>query len=260
MNRELRFLLDGVRQWRVWMFWGWLDVVRAHRRSSLGPLWITLSLLLNIATVGVIFSFLWKKELSEYIPYFTSGMIVWALFNGALEASFLIYVNRALSYLRSARISPSLYILSGGVEAIIVFTYNLLAYILIAFIFPPQIGAVLLLIFPALLFYLINMYWSSLLLGLICLRYRDMVPILKSLMRIAFFLTPVFWQKEMLDRWQFLVDFNPFYHFIAILREPLLGHAPPMMSWWVVLGVTAVGLTISLLAHRKLAHRLPFWC
>ena len=43
-----------------------------------------------------------------------------------------------------------------------------------------------------------------------------------------------------------LAQFNPLYHLIAIVRDPLLGKAPALSQWVVVLVITVVGWTLTI--------------
>ena len=65
-----------------------------------------------------------------------------------------------------------------------------------------------------------------LLLGAFCARFRDIGPIVGSVMQIAFFLTPVIWQPEQLGPSRWMLPLNPFFALLEIVRAPLLGTVP----------------------------------
>jgi lipopolysaccharide transport system permease protein len=50
-----------------------------------------------------------------------------------------------------------------------------------------------------------------------------------------FYATPIIWGSEMLPRkiGEIILDFNPFYHLITIIRAPLLGQMPVFLNWVV---------------------------
>ena len=76
---------------------------------------------------------------------------------------------------------------------------------------------------------------------------------------LTFFITPIFWKRAMLSSRGFIADFNPLYHFIEILRAPLLGEAASWTSWIVTLGITGVGITATFLFFAIYLRRLPYW-
>jgi ABC-type polysaccharide/polyol phosphate export permease len=56
-----------------------------------------------------------------------------------------------------------------------------------------------------------------------------------------------------------LVELNPFTHFVAIVRDPMMGAAPALASWLVVLATTAVGCGLTYLAFVRLRARIVYW-
>ncbi|MCH7539362.1 MAG: hypothetical protein IH999_03010 [Proteobacteria bacterium] len=55
----------GIRSWRLWTAWAWIDTRQRYRRSVLGPFWITLSLGAWIVGLGVVFSILFGMKLEN---------------------------------------------------------------------------------------------------------------------------------------------------------------------------------------------------
>jgi ABC-type polysaccharide/polyol phosphate export permease len=74
------------------------------------------------------------------------------------------------------------------------------------------------------------------------------------------FLTPIFWSPDQLTgRAEFLAQFNPLFHLIAVVRDPLLGVPPTLLNWLAVGLVTLVGWTIAIVMLTKLRHRIVYW-
>jgi ABC-type polysaccharide/polyol phosphate export permease len=84
--------------------------------------------------------------------------------------------------------------------------------------------------------------------------------IVRNLLQLAFFVTPVFWdyQQVATDR-RFIFDFNILFHFLQIVREPLLGHIPDTKSYLVVAAVTGMGSTFAFLLRRRMRPELAFF-
>ena len=111
---------------------------------------------------------------------------------------------------------------------------------------------------PALAIYFVNGVWITLLLGIVSARFRDIPPIVQSVVRISFFLTPIIWHVDYTNRPAFLA-FNPFYHFVELIRTPLSGGAPSVETWYIVLGITLAGCTISLVTFSLSRRHIPSW-
>jgi ABC-type polysaccharide/polyol phosphate export permease len=61
-------------------------------------------------------------------------------------------------------------------------------------------------------------------LSVACLRFRDLENTILSIMAVTFFVTPIIWLPEMAKgSRQFVLDFNPFYHMMEIIRDPMIG-------------------------------------
>jgi ABC-type polysaccharide/polyol phosphate export systems, permease component len=86
----------------------------------------------------------------------------------------------------------------------------------------------LLWIIPGLFLIAVNAVWVALLLGMACVRFRDIQQLVISLLQISMFVTPVFWPPHLLTGTTKLVfvQLNPLYSFIEVVRAPLLGQTP----------------------------------
>ncbi len=83
--------------------------------------------------------------------------------------------------------------------------------------------------------------------------------VITNLMFLLFLVTPIFWRPEVVGDRRFIVDANPLYHFIEILRQPLLGMAPSDLSWGVVLVITVLGWGLTLAVYPYYRKKVPYW-
>ena len=88
-----------------------------------------------------------------------------------------------------------------------------------------------------------------------------MTQIVSSLLQIAFYITPIIWMPSLLPARasMMLLDPNPVYHLLAIVREPLLGQAPTITNWLVSIGVFLSGSLFSILLFNKYRARISYW-
>ena len=77
------------------------------------------------------------------------------------------------------------------------------------------------------------------------------------------FVTPVFWPPSQLDQRglanSILVNWNPLHHFVDILRSPLLGNVPDLLTYKVVFGFTVVGWAFTLWVFEKNRTKIIYW-
>ena len=92
-----------------------------------------------------------------------------------------------------------------------------------------------------------------------CARFRDILPIVGSIMQIAFFITPVIWKPEQLGPAIIYLPLNPFFDMLEILRAPLLGDSATAMTWLGALLYSAVLCAVSWLFFLRARGRIAFW-
>ena len=74
-----------------------------------------------------------------------------------------------------------------------------------------------------------------------------------------FFLTPIIWMPDMLAKRGQIAEMNPFTHFLAIIREPLLGGEPAFLNYVVTIGLSVMLMFISLYMLGRHRAKVPYW-
>jgi ABC-2 type transport system permease protein len=80
-------------------------------------------------------------------------------------------------------------------------------------------------------------------------------------------MTPIVWHVGVLNKvtegdggWRILIaELNPIYHYVEIVRAPMLGHAQDWHHWVVVGAFTVVGWGLALIAMRNYRARVSYW-
>ena len=90
----------------LWITLGWYDVLARYRRSTLGPVWITLSMVVTICAMGPLYSSLFGISLRGFIPHLTLGMVFWMFISVSLNEFCLAYIE-AQHYLKQIKIPLS---------------------------------------------------------------------------------------------------------------------------------------------------------
>ncbi len=117
-----------------------------------------------------------------------------------------------------------------------------------------------LLAIPAFALLALNAVWVVALLATICARYRDMQPLVANILQISLFLTPIFWSPEQLTgRAAPLLQLNPLYHLIAVVRQPLLGEVPGVTHWVAVIAMAIFGWALTIYMMGKVRYRIVYW-
>lgn len=243
-----------------WCYLGFQDIRMRYRRSLLGPWWVTLSNLIMIAVLGILWSSLLKKPLSEFLPFFAIGYIIWqwisAIFFEATQGfvPFKVIMTQVNLPLCS-------YILRINFRQIIILAHNIIV-IGLALIYANQ--SISFINFFVSLFGLFtlacNLFFLSIIIIIFCTRFQDMAKVFETFIQIAFFFTPILWSPSLLEgNYLFFIDFNIFYHWIEAIRVPFLQDNFDFIHLKISLLTCFVLFFISMLCLGSQKNKVSFW-
>jgi lipopolysaccharide transport system permease protein len=107
----------------------------------------------------------------------------------------------------------------------------------------------------------VNAMWVAIMLGIFGARFRDIPPVVSAVLQVIVFVTPIFWNADQIKGRVGLVltDLNVFYHFVQIVRAPLLGQSPSSVSWLVAIVLAVVGWLLMLAMFSRFHRRIAYW-
>lgn len=112
---------------------------------------------------------------------------------------------------------------------------------------------------PGILIVLVNLHAISIILGIICARFRDVAQIVASVLQLLMFMTPVFWFPDNLPARAKFVLMNPLAQMMDVIRLPLLGAAPAPGTWWFLGILTVLNVTLAAILYTRFRRTLVFW-
>ena len=114
---------------------------------------------------------------------------------------------------------------------------------------------------PALILVTLCLSAVIVVLAIVCARYRDLSQIVASILQVSFYLTPIIWLPSMVPSRAGvnLLELNPFFHFLELLRGPLLGTIPSITSWIIVILITLVSWAIAIFIFFRFKNRIAYW-
>ena len=235
-----------------------LDIKERYIRSIIGPFWITISMLLTIICLGVVFNFLFKQSLADFFPYLGIGLIFWSYINSTiLEACKIGQENRG--NFKNYNINYDFYIAKHVFKQTFVLFHHLIIILLIMLWFNIKVGPKVILIAISLISSSVLLFYLSKIVFYLSTRFNDLEQIIMSLLTFSFYLTPIIWKKKFLSEYQYLVDYNPFYHIIHIFRSLLLNEPMYLKSLVIVIAMILVLILVSKIVEMKLKKQLIFW-
>jgi len=239
---------------------GWQDVRQRYRRSTLGPFWITMSMGVMIGTIGVVFGQIFQSTITEFLPYLAVGMILWNYMSAIIIEGCAGFIA-AETIIKQLPIPLFVHIMRMVWRNILILAHNIVIFPLVLIAVGKPITWLALLSIPGLVLQCANLTWLALFLGMLCARYRDLPQIVNSVLQVVFYLTPIMWMPKLLPQraGTFLLDLNPVYHLLEIVRSPLLGQIPSLTNWLVSLALALFGWGITLALYNRYRLRIVYW-
>jgi lipopolysaccharide transport system permease protein len=237
-------IAGGARLWRLAFTLGWLDIRLRYRGSMLGPF---------------LYSTLFKINVREYLPFLALSQVLWG-FLAALVSEACTAFTEAEGVIRSVRMPFFVFSMRTLIRNAIALGHNVVVIVVVFAIFSVWPRWEALMAIPGLLVWCVDALALTLLLGGFCARFRDIQPIVNSVMQIAFFMTPVIWKPDQLgpDRIAELA-LNPFFDLLEIVRGPILDSPIAKTTWVGAIGYSVILCAISWAFFVRARGRVTFW-
>jgi ABC-type polysaccharide/polyol phosphate export permease len=262
-NEELgQDIIHAAKLWPIWLRIGLQDIRMRYRRSALGVGWIFLNLAVMILAVGIIYSNLLGQDLKKFLPFLTIGLVTWGyLTSSIVEGGNAFVVSEG--YIKQIGLPTYVYVFRFFVSITISMLITLPAYLVVALVYsvPFRWGALW-----ALMGILLLGSVSFLMIAIFShlnVRFRDTAHIASVGLQVIFFVTPIIWPPEMLrsSRLHWVIDFNPFYHLLEVVRHPLtLSEPATYLNYLVavvfIIGLSIIALTLTKWYNRRIAYLL----
>lgn len=248
-------------KFRLGLMLGWQDTRQAYRRSSIGPFWLTIGMAVQIITMGLVFGLIFKTETNQYLPFLAVSVIFWGLISSTINDGCTTFtVSEAM--IKQLNVHHFHYVIRTVWRNLVSSGHNLVILPVVLIIFWQLPGWTIIAFIPGIAILVLNVTWVAWLLGIMSARFRDMPPIVNSLMTVAFYLTPVMWYPKLIENntlAHLLLGLNPLYHWLQIIRLPILGQWPTLENWGLALLSAGFGWMVTLTAYKRYRNMIAYW-
>ena len=251
-------LAASIKSWRLWSLLGWIEIRQRYARSKLGPFWLTISMGVVIGAIGLVFGALLGQDMDTYLPMLSIGMVTWTLMATIITEGCNAYINSS-QYIRQVNTPRLIYMFQAMWRNFIIFLHNFVIVLIVLGIYGSKNWETVPLFMPGLIVLLLNAVWMAMVVGLLSARFRDLPQIVAAFMQMMYFVTPIMFAASALKKHQWLITYNPFAYLIDLVRQPLLGKSPALLTWEVAIGMTVVGWLFALALTGRYHKRIPYW-
>ena len=228
------------------------DLKIRYRNSVLGVFWSLVEPLLMMGVLFVVFSSMFRFEIPNFPIYLLLGIVCYNFFKNGTTFALNSLTNRSvlMTQIYFPRSVPAI---SSGITASIMLIIELivLAFFIVIFQFAPPITILLLPLILALLFVLV--IGISLPLSVLNVKYKDTEFVWLVVVYAGFFLTPIFYQFDMMPiEVQNVLQFSPMVQIVTMAHHVVLyGILPSVNSILYAVGSISVITAVGYLIFRK---------
>jgi lipopolysaccharide transport system permease protein len=249
---------NGFRSWRLWLYFGALDVRQRYRRSAFGPFWLALGLGVTVFGIGILYSQILKVSPGTFVPFLGISLLFWQYISTSLTESTSLFQSSA-QIITSMRVPYTSIASRMLLRNLIVFVHCIPPVVIAFLVYRYPVHFIAFAALPGLILLTVNLYWMSLLSAMVSLRYRDVGQVIIYGLQLAIFVTPIIWQPNRTSVNPAFIKFNPLYHMIQIVRAPVFDAVFPRESFVFCLIMAFFGLVSVFFAFWKMRRHLVHW-
>jgi len=240
----------------------WLLIVRElkirYAGSFLGYLWTVLEPLMMVGVYWFVFTEVFKrgtKSEDPYLLFLVGALLAWNWFSGAVNDTAKAMSGDA-RLVRSTNIPREIWVLKSVGSKGLEFIFSLPVIVLFMVLYRKPPNAYVLLWPVAIVLEFMLLTGIGLALSAICVLVTDVRRIIRIVLRVGFYLTPVVYGISRIPKTHHLRDIlalNPMAGIIEMFRLSLF--PKQLVSWWV-LGAAAVLSVLILMIGLSIFNRL----
>jgi lipopolysaccharide transport system permease protein len=197
-------------------------------------------------------------EMRIYLPHFMASITIWNFISSSLSEACYTLIG-ASGMIKAVEMPLLIHVMRMVQRNLIIFLHNIAIIPIIWIFYPWQINAQIMLVPFGLLIVYIVVSSSSMILSMICVRYRDVPPIVPSVMQLLFFVSPIIWIPSQIKGGEWILTANPIAYLLTITRDPLMGNPSNLTAWFVGIGIAAITVAAMAYIYTRYRTRVVFW-
>jgi lipopolysaccharide transport system permease protein len=243
---------------------GWImgsrDFVILGIGSNLGRLWPTIGLAIRIAFVGSVFGLVLGSRPLDYVPWLATGWVVWGMISSALNGCTTAFNDNKGTMLALAMPKES-FLIKVIVREFLLLIQNSALIVAVVLIFQVQMNLTVFLVIPGLMLTGAFLFACGMIMAPLVSKYKDLGPFISSIIGVMFFVLPIMWKPESLqsDLAQLILGLNPFYHYLQIVRLPMLSEIPTTANYLVAGFGTLLVMLIGFVVINRTRNKIVYW-
>ena len=204
------------------------DIKLKYRRSFLGYVWSILNPLLIMIVLTIVFSSMFRFEITNYPVYLFTGNLIFNYMSQATNMSLNSVLDNA-ALIKKAYVPKYIFVLSRVLSSMVDLIFSLAALVIVMAVTRSQFSFYTLLFPFVFLQLMVFTLGLSLFLAQACVFFRDVRYIYNAVITAWTYLTPIFYPVEMLPegvKWC-VKHLNPMYFYVGQFRDVIYANRLP---------------------------------
>jgi ABC-type polysaccharide/polyol phosphate export permease len=254
-KEDLRQAIVGVPLWNALAV---SDIRSKYRLSTLGSLWITCTTGALALAIGLIYGQFFGQNIHDYLPYFTTTYIIWIFISSVIGEASTTLIG-AGNLIKSSQMPIVFHVLRMLQRNLIIAGHNAVVVALVWPFIRWHVGPEALLSLLGIVLLYCFLAGAAVAIAIVCVRYRDIPPLIQVLIQFLFFVSPVIWQPEQLRFGTFVLVLNPVAYMLAVVRDPVLGRDVTLETWLIAAVLAVASLMAGALMYLRFRGRIAYW-
>jgi ABC-2 type transport system permease protein len=228
------------------------DFKTKYKRSVLGILWSFLNPLLTMSVQYVVFSYLFKSDIENFVVYLLTGIVCYNFFHEATNMCLMSIIGNA-PLISKVYVPKYIYPFSRSLSSCINLLFSLIPLLICLFITRTPITPALLLLPFGLIMLFLLAYGVGLILATMMVFFRDTQFLWNIMTMLLMYLTPIFYPESIIpEQFMTVYKLNPLYHVLRFMRSILLdGVSLEPKAYLICAALCVVPFLLGVLIFRK---------
>lgn len=227
-----------------------------YKKSILGVLWSFLNPLFQLLIYALVFPFILKNDVDNYIIFLIVALMPWNFFNMTILQSAACIVSNG-GIIKKVFFPREILPISTTTSNLLNFLITCIIVFAALFISGIGIGPSIVFLPLIILIQYIFQLGLSFIFSSITVYIRDVEYLLNIFMMLMFYMCPIVYSSDMIpNKFLPLFKLNPMFHIIEYYRQILYyKQNPNIISLLWLLGICIIILVLGLIIFKKLEKR-----
>jgi len=203
-----------------------------YKRSVLGIVWTMLNPLLTMTVLTIVFSTIFRFEISHYPVYILSGLIAWNFFASVTNLAMGEIVWSG-DLLKRIYLPKGIFVISTTGSGLVNIGLSFIPLLIIMLVTQAPITYAMLVLPLSVLILTMFAMGIGFLLSTIVIYFQDIMPIYEVILMIGMYATPIIYPPEILpEKYDWLLRYNPMVYILRCFQEPIFYERIPTWETW----------------------------